>query len=102
MVRYYEKKKPPLFVTDGILDNGKKLIEKNKTSKFSKIYRGSCGQILDNSLTKTQKSYIMLYYNENKTQKEIAEIYGVNKSTVSRTISRAKKNILDAFPAYAS
>lgn len=100
MIKYYEKKKLPLFVADGLLSvhDG----EESEEIDFSVVNRGDCREIINNSLTKTQKSYIMLYYNDNKTVSEIAEIYGVNKSTVSRTINRAKKNIFDVFPFYAS
>lgn len=59
-------------------------------------------QVMNMNLTKTQKSYIMLYYNENLKVTEIARMYGVNKSTVSRTISRARKNIGKAFCYAAS
>lgn len=48
-------------------------------------------------LTKTQKSYIMLYYTENKSVPEIARLYGVNKSTVSRTIRRGTANLCKIF-----
>lgn len=36
----------------------------------------------------TQRNYIMKYYLEKMSAVEIAELYGVNKSTVSRTIRR--------------
>lgn len=58
--------------------------------------------VLNRNLTKTQKSYIMLYYNDKKTIEEIAKIYGVNKSTVSRTIHRAKNNLEKIFTGFAS
>lgn len=102
MIKYYERKKLPLFVTDGLLANRDEYSNESEDLDFSMIYRGNCSEIIDNSLTNTQKSYIMLYYNDNKTIPEIARLFGVNKSTVSRTINRARKNILDAFPAYAS
>lgn len=49
--------------------------------------------ILDSGLTKTQKCYIMLYYRDGLKMTEIAERYGVNKATVSRTIHRARERI---------
>lgn len=102
MVKYYSKKRVPDFVKDGILSDFDENRPKRRESNFDVVYRRDCGEIINNSLTKTQKSYIMLYYNDKKTISEIARIYGVNKSTVSRTINRAKKNIYDVFPAYAS
>ncbi|MBE6837717.1 MAG: sigma-70 family RNA polymerase sigma factor [Ruminococcus sp.] len=102
MIKYYKRKRMPLFVSDGILSDFDRNKNENEDLDFAMIYRGDCKKIINNSLTKTQKSYIMLYYNDKKTVAEIAEIYGVNKSTVSRTINRAKKNIIDVFPSYAS
>ena len=58
--------------------------------------------LMDENLTKTQKSYIMLYYNDKKSVIEIAEMFGVNKSTVSRTISRARSRIEKVFSGFAS
>lgn len=52
-------------------------------------------QIINDDLTKTQKQYIIMYYMNNMKIPEIALECGVNKSTVSRTINRAKKRIYD-------
>lgn len=49
--------------------------------------------VIEENLTKKQKSYIMLYYVQNKSVTQIARMCGVNKSTVSRTLSRARSNI---------
>ena len=49
--------------------------------------------MLEESLTKTQKSYIMLYYTEKRSIPEIANLFGVNKCSVSRTIRRGRKNL---------
>ncbi len=45
------------------------------------------------SLSQAQKKYCIAYFYEGMNMREISELYGVNKSTVSRTISRAKQNI---------
>lgn len=50
--------------------------------------------MFDSDLTKKQKSYIMLYYRDGVSETEIARRMGVNKSTVSRTINRAKQRLL--------
>ncbi len=52
--------------------------------------------VLNDSLTKTQKCYIMLYYKDNMKISDIAELYGVSPSTVSRTVNRARKNLYKA------
>lgn len=44
--------------------------------------------VLDECVTETQRNYIMKYYMDKMSTVEIAEFYGVNKSTVSRTIRR--------------
>lgn len=46
-------------------------------------------KILDKQLTDTQKCYIIMYYKENMTMREIATLRNVSPSTVSRTIKRA-------------
>lgn len=44
--------------------------------------------VLDECVTVTQRNYIMKYYMDKMSIVEIAEMYGVDKSTVSRTIRR--------------
>lgn len=56
--------------------------------------------VITNDLTKTQKSYIILYYKHGMTISEIARKYGVNRSTVSRTITRAKEKIFRILKYY--
>lgn len=46
-------------------------------------------------LTSTQRDYINAYYKENMSMADIGARYGVNKSTVSRTINRARKSIYE-------
>lgn len=45
---------------------------------------------VNEELTTKQKEYIYAYYVECKTMEEIAAEKGVNKSTVSRTLKRAR------------
>lgn len=44
--------------------------------------------VLDECVTVTQRNYIMKYYLEKMSTVGIAELYGVDPSTVSRTIRR--------------
>lgn len=44
--------------------------------------------VLDECVTPTQKTYIMRYFSDGLNIPQIAEEYGVNASTVSRTIRR--------------
>ena len=57
-------------------------------------------EIVKEELSERQKQFIVLYYYENKTMAEIADICGVNVSTVSRTLKRARKNITDRIKYY--
>lgn len=43
---------------------------------------------IETELTDTQKLYIMAYYVDGLNMQQIADKYGVSKSTVSRTINR--------------
>lgn len=49
--------------------------------------------IVNENLTKRQKCYIILYYKKKMTMQQIADKEGVSKSTVSRTLSLARKKI---------
>ncbi|MBQ8966074.1 sigma-70 family RNA polymerase sigma factor [Ruminococcus sp.] len=57
--------------------------------------------LLDDNLTKKQKCYIILYYREGLTVKEIAEKCGVDKSTVSRTINRGRQRMAKGLSSHA-
>ncbi|MBQ1537375.1 MAG: hypothetical protein IIZ73_03520 [Ruminococcus sp.] len=50
-------------------------------------------KILDKQLTQTQKCYIIMYYKERMTMREIAELRCVRPSTVCRTIKRADRKL---------
>ncbi len=52
-------------------------------------------EIINDDLTKTQKQYIIMYYMKNMKIHEIALECGVNKSTVSRTMKRARDRIYE-------
>lgn len=56
-------------------------------------YARALRSLLEDNLTKKQKCYIILYYRDGLTVKEIAEKYGVDKSTVSRTINRGRQRL---------
>ena len=51
------------------------------------------GTALREELTEKQLHYITLYYVDGKNMVEIGEMFGVDKSTVSRTIKRALRRI---------
>lgn len=55
---------------------------------------------IDNELTTIEKSTLELYFNHGINITNISKRLGVNKSTVSRNLSRAKKKLLN-FIKYA-
>jgi RNA polymerase sigma factor (sigma-70 family) len=65
--------------------------------KFSRRYLDSNSESLNRfinaQLSGVQKDYIIRYYCQGKTMREIAEDCGVNVSTVSRTIRRGQLKI---------
>lgn len=82
------------------LDNDKEmlnLISKNSNSQSNtnlrKIAIRALKKVIEEQLSTRQKQYIMLYYYNDVDMVQIANQFGVNKSTVSRTINRAKQNI---------
>lgn len=46
-------------------------------------------------LPEKQRMYLLAYYSEHLTMEQLAERFGVNKSTVSRSIQRGKKKLQD-------
>ena len=46
-------------------------------------------------LPEKQRMYLLAYYSENLTMDQLADRFGVNKSTISRSVQRAKKNLRD-------
>lgn len=67
------------------------LLDGNGTD-FKRLADEVCKSAL-NELSEKQKLYIMASVYDGLSCTEIASLYGVNKSTVSRTISRAKENL---------
>lgn len=57
------------------------------------IIRCALADIIENELTDRQKEMVHLYYYEGKNSREISEQLYVNKSTVSRTLYRARERI---------
>lgn len=46
-------------------------------------------------LPEKQRMYLLAYYSENLTMDQLADRFGVNKSTISRSVQRAKKKLRD-------
>lgn len=70
------------------------LISPGKTNaEHLKIASRALHDTLENELTPRQREMVMLYFFENMTMREIGAQLGVDSSTVSRTLSRAKRRI---------
>ena len=52
-------------------------------------------KVIAEELTERQRQMITLYYFDRANIPQIAERLGVNRSTVSRTISRGRRNIME-------
>lgn len=50
-------------------------------------------ELLCGGLTERQRDYLLLRYAKNMNGSQIARLYGVSRSTVSVTLSRARKRI---------
>lgn len=50
-------------------------------------------KVMDNELTDKQRAYITAYYINGEKQQAIADRYGVNNSTVSRTIQTGMRKL---------
>lgn len=57
------------------------------------LARRALADILQHDLTERQHEMIQLYYYEGMNTRKIAQALGVNKSTVSRTLERARERI---------
>lgn len=73
------------------------LIKQNENgegnSEIKKIAIKALKKVIEEQLTTRQKQYLVLYYYNNVDMVQIAKQFGVNKSTVSRTINRARQKI---------
>lgn len=56
--------------------------------------------VITNEISERQRQMITLYYYEKLNMPEIARQLGVNKSTVSRTLARARCNIMKRLQWY--
>lgn len=78
------------------------LCKKNENTN-SDLYRRAVkalSNVVENGLTTRQKQVIMLYYFKRLNMPEIAKLLGLDKSTVSRTIKRARDKIFSVLRYY--
>lgn len=58
-----------------------------------KLAQKALHEVIEQELTGRQKEILMMYYFEQRSMVEIGELLGINKSTVSRTMARARNRI---------
>ena len=69
-----------------------RLTAEDNSHQLSRLKR-NLSRALRQDITPLQREYMMLYYGENMTIPSIARRYGVNKSTVSRTLKRGRERL---------
>lgn len=69
--------------------------EESSNSEKHRLMLKIMRNIIENELSGRQRQMIGLYYFEKMNIPEIAAALGVNRSTVSRTISRGRRNIME-------
>lgn len=60
-----------------------------------RLIKKALAYVINHELSPKQRQYVVMYYSKNLNMEEIAKRCNVSKSTVSRTVSRARKNIAD-------
>ncbi len=88
----------PFEVLDYITENAESGVP--SSDKFIRVVKLALRDILREEISQKQKEYLALYYYDGLLMREIAERCGVNISTVSRTVSRARKNIISKMKYY--
>lgn len=67
--------------------------EQNTTSETVSLLKKNLAIAFRTELTPKQRKYMLLYYGENMKMHEIAKMFGVDKSTISRTITRGEHRL---------
>lgn len=72
----------------------------SKNDRLRRIAKLALKDIISSELSEKQREYVLLYYYKSMKIDDIAKKYGVNKSTVSRTLARARANIAKQMKYY--
>ena len=68
------------------------LIADDNKDQINRLKR-NLTRALRQDITAKQRQYMMLYYGQNMSMEAIAKEFGVNKSTVSRTLKRGRQRL---------
>jgi RNA polymerase sigma factor (sigma-70 family) len=74
--------------------------ESEGNSQLRRTAKKALKRVIEEQLSDRQKQYLVLYYFEDRDMPTIAKMFGVNVSTVSRTINRARQNIFKYMKYY--
>lgn len=69
-----------------------RFMAEDNSEQISRLKR-NLSRALRQDITERQRQYMMLYYGQNMTMEAIAKEFGVNKSTVSRTLKRGRQRL---------
>ncbi len=69
-------------------------------SQVRMLAKKALRKVVEEQLSARQKQFLMLYYYEGTDMPTIADMFGVNVSTVSRTINRARHNLFKYLKYY--
>ena len=67
-------------------------IQADNSQEISRLKRNLI-RCLREDITAKQRQVLLLYYAEGKNMREIGEVMGLDKSTVSRTIKRGERRL---------
>ncbi len=67
-------------------------IQSDNSQEISRLKRNLI-RALQEDVTSKQRQMLLMYYAEGKNMREIGEIMGVDRSTVSRTIQRGERRL---------
>ncbi len=81
-----------LFAADMAL-YARALSEENTNAEELSRVKLALFRALNEDITEKQRRYLLRYYGEGKNMVEIGEEFGVDKSTVSRTIKRGEARL---------
>lgn len=72
-----------VWLRDNAGDNGEQVVRLRRNLRLAR----------ERELTRRQREMVALYYDQGMTMPQIAERLGVNRSTVSRTLRRARDRL---------
>lgn len=82
-----------------IMDQSDSFVEEHDNAPNLKLIKKALQGVIQNELTEKQRTILLLYYSKQYNMVEIAKMFDINKSSVSRSI-RSSINKLTRFLQY--